>query len=237
MVSFALCVGLKAGEPRTGKMPVDQDWTAVYPSAAPFRPGSVPLPVRMGYPVKGGIPPEKKGNLELIKVRPHYFQHAHRGPKENNIFSSDKVINMHKVWINLIKNDRTNGFVMNWMIIYTTFSHTRLTLGCIWMYSLYLWWFELIEVGECSCSSSWALFALLHGFSRCISVPGLLSCYVQTPAALSGLKPLADPLVSPITAGYLQHNNIDFILSAHHEELNCCMSLGYAWWFVFFFLF
>lgn len=97
MVSFALCVGLKAGEPRTGKMPVDQDWTAVYPSAAPFRPGSVPLPVRMGYPVKGGIPPEKKGNLELIKVRPHYFQHAHRGPKENNIFSSDKVINMHKV--------------------------------------------------------------------------------------------------------------------------------------------
>ncbi|KAL4005504.1 hypothetical protein ACER0C_005217 [Sarotherodon galilaeus] len=58
----------EAGEPRTGKMPVDQDWTAVYPAAAPFRPGSVPLPVRMGYPVKGGIPPEKKGNLELIKI-------------------------------------------------------------------------------------------------------------------------------------------------------------------------
>nr|XP_004563875.2 28S ribosomal protein S35, mitochondrial [Maylandia zebra] len=58
----------EAGEPRTGKMPVDQDWTAVYPSAAPFRPGSVPLPLRMGYPVKGGIPPEKKGNLELIKI-------------------------------------------------------------------------------------------------------------------------------------------------------------------------
>lgn len=138
MVSFALCVGLKAGEPRTGKMPVDQDWTAVYPAAAPFRPGSVPLPVRMGYPVKGGIPPEKKGNLELIKVRPHYFQHTHRGSKENNIFSSDKVINVHKVWIKLIKNDRTNGFVINWMIIYTTFSRTRLTLGCIWMYSLCL---------------------------------------------------------------------------------------------------
>lgn len=107
--------------------------------------------------------------------------------------------------------------------------------GCILF--VYLWWFELIEAGECSCSSSWALFALLHGFSRCISVPGLLSCYVQTPAALSGLKPLADPLVSPITARYLQHNNIDFILSAHHEELNCCMSLGYAWWFVFVFFF
>ncbi|XP_029910264.1 small ribosomal subunit protein mS35 isoform X2 [Myripristis murdjan] len=57
-----------AGEPRTEKMAVDQDWTAVYPAAAPFRPGSVPLPVRMGYPVKGGVPPEKKGNLELIKI-------------------------------------------------------------------------------------------------------------------------------------------------------------------------
>ncbi|XP_040018952.2 small ribosomal subunit protein mS35 isoform X2 [Gasterosteus aculeatus] len=56
------------GEPRTEKMPVDQDWTAVYPAAAPFRPGSVPLPVRMGYPVKRGVPPEKKGNLELIKI-------------------------------------------------------------------------------------------------------------------------------------------------------------------------
>uniref|UniRef100_UPI003AAE6C07 small ribosomal subunit protein mS35 isoform X3 n=1 Tax=Centroberyx gerrardi TaxID=166262 RepID=UPI003AAE6C07 len=55
-------------KPRTEKMAVDQDWTAVYPAAAPFRPGSVPLPVRMGYPVKGGVPPEKKGNLELIKI-------------------------------------------------------------------------------------------------------------------------------------------------------------------------
>lgn len=49
-------------------MDIKQDWTAVYPSAAPFRPGSVPLPVRMGYPVKGGVPAEKKGNLELLKV-------------------------------------------------------------------------------------------------------------------------------------------------------------------------
>ncbi|XP_054476386.1 28S ribosomal protein S35, mitochondrial [Anoplopoma fimbria] len=57
-----------SGEPRTEKMPVDQDWTAVYPAATPFRPSSVPLPVRMGYPVKGGVPPEKKGNLELIKI-------------------------------------------------------------------------------------------------------------------------------------------------------------------------
>lgn len=47
---------------------MEQDWTAVYPSAMPFRPNAVPLPVRMGYPVKGGVPPEKQGNLELIKV-------------------------------------------------------------------------------------------------------------------------------------------------------------------------
>ncbi|XP_008310452.1 small ribosomal subunit protein mS35 [Cynoglossus semilaevis] len=55
-------------EPRTERMSVEQDWTAVYPSAMPFRPNAVPLPVRMGYPVKGGVPPEKQGNLELIKI-------------------------------------------------------------------------------------------------------------------------------------------------------------------------
>lgn len=49
-------------------MPVDQDWTAVYPSATPFRANTVPLPVRMGYPIKGGVAPDKKGNLELIKI-------------------------------------------------------------------------------------------------------------------------------------------------------------------------
>lgn len=68
---FVSCVSDQVGEPRTKKMPVDQDWTAVYPAATPFRQDSIPLPVRMGYPVKGGVPPEKKGNLELIKVRPH----------------------------------------------------------------------------------------------------------------------------------------------------------------------
>ncbi|XP_029953122.1 small ribosomal subunit protein mS35 [Salarias fasciatus] len=57
-----------AGEPRTEKMPLDQDWTAVYPAATSFRAGAVPLPVRMGYPVKGGVAPEKRGNLELIKI-------------------------------------------------------------------------------------------------------------------------------------------------------------------------
>jgi len=50
-------------------MDVDQDWSSVYPTAASFKPASVPLPIRMGYPVKGGVPPTKDGNLELIKVR------------------------------------------------------------------------------------------------------------------------------------------------------------------------
>ncbi|MGH0176292.1 UNVERIFIED_CONTAM: hypothetical protein FKN15_072209, partial [Acipenser sinensis] len=53
--------------PRTDKMTVDQDWSSVYPTAASFKPSTVPLPIRMGYPVKRGVPLEKKGNLELIK--------------------------------------------------------------------------------------------------------------------------------------------------------------------------
>lgn len=58
----------QAGEPRTERMAVDQDWTAVYPTAASFKPSAVPLPVRMGYPVNRGVPPAKHGNLELIKI-------------------------------------------------------------------------------------------------------------------------------------------------------------------------
>ncbi|XP_068168879.1 small ribosomal subunit protein mS35 [Antennarius striatus] len=54
--------------PRSESMPLDLDWTAVYPAAASFKPNTVPLPVRMGFPVKGGVPPDKKGNLELIKI-------------------------------------------------------------------------------------------------------------------------------------------------------------------------
>lgn len=49
-------------------MAESQDWTAVYPAAAVFKPSAVPLPVRMGYPVNRGVPPEKNGNLELMKV-------------------------------------------------------------------------------------------------------------------------------------------------------------------------
>ncbi|XP_069484619.1 small ribosomal subunit protein mS35 [Ambystoma mexicanum] len=54
--------------PRTEKMEVDQDWSSVYPAAAVFKPSAVPLPLRMGYPVKRGVPPDKYGNLELLKV-------------------------------------------------------------------------------------------------------------------------------------------------------------------------
>uniref|UniRef100_A0A452I8P2 Small ribosomal subunit protein mS35 mitochondrial conserved domain-containing protein n=1 Tax=Gopherus agassizii TaxID=38772 RepID=A0A452I8P2_9SAUR len=56
------------GAPRTEKMAVDQYWGNVYPTAAAFNPSSVPLPIRMGYPVKRGVPPPKEGNLELIKI-------------------------------------------------------------------------------------------------------------------------------------------------------------------------
>ncbi|KAL9854907.1 small ribosomal subunit protein mS35 isoform 1-T1 [Geothlypis trichas] len=57
-----------AAPPRTERMAVDQDWSSVYPTAAAFKPASVPLPIRMGYPVKRGVPPPKEGNLELIKI-------------------------------------------------------------------------------------------------------------------------------------------------------------------------
>ncbi|KAM9312613.1 small ribosomal subunit protein mS35 [Gastrophryne carolinensis] len=54
--------------PRTERMLPEQDWTNVYPTAASFKPSAVPLPLRMGYPVKRGAPPEKQGNLELVKI-------------------------------------------------------------------------------------------------------------------------------------------------------------------------
>ena len=54
--------------PRELRMKEDQDWTSVYPTAAPFKWSAVPLPIRMGYPVKRGVPPHKYGNAELLKV-------------------------------------------------------------------------------------------------------------------------------------------------------------------------
>ncbi|XP_040292084.1 28S ribosomal protein S35, mitochondrial [Bufo bufo] len=54
--------------PRTEKMLTDQEWSNVYPTAASFKPSAVPLPVRMGYPKKKAAPPDKIGNLELLKI-------------------------------------------------------------------------------------------------------------------------------------------------------------------------
>lgn len=54
-------------QPRSERMPVDQDWPSVWPTAQSFRPSVVPLPLRQGYNPKGA-PPGKYANLELMKV-------------------------------------------------------------------------------------------------------------------------------------------------------------------------
>lgn len=54
-------------QPRSERMPVDQDWPSVWPTAQSFRPSVVPLPLRQGYREKGA-PPGKYANLELMKV-------------------------------------------------------------------------------------------------------------------------------------------------------------------------
>ncbi|XP_038048900.1 28S ribosomal protein S35, mitochondrial-like [Patiria miniata] len=54
--------------PRELRMKEDQDWSNVYPTAAPFKWSAVPLPLRMGYPVRRGVPPHKYGNAELLKI-------------------------------------------------------------------------------------------------------------------------------------------------------------------------
>ncbi|KAK8788591.1 hypothetical protein V5799_021638 [Amblyomma americanum] len=54
-------------QPRSERMPVDQDWPSVWPTAQSFRPSVVPLPLRQGYSPKGA-PPGKYANLELMKV-------------------------------------------------------------------------------------------------------------------------------------------------------------------------
>nr|XP_032832529.1 28S ribosomal protein S35, mitochondrial [Petromyzon marinus] len=53
---------------RSERMKPDQDWSNVYATAASFKPAAVPLPLRMGYPLRNAAPPDKWGNLELIKV-------------------------------------------------------------------------------------------------------------------------------------------------------------------------
>ena len=54
--------------PRSKEMPVNQDWTSVWPGQRTFHPAVVPLPLRQGYPIKGQAPPGKYGNAELMKI-------------------------------------------------------------------------------------------------------------------------------------------------------------------------
>ncbi|KAI5700518.1 hypothetical protein M8J76_010565 [Diaphorina citri] len=57
----------KAQPPRYLKMPVDQDWTSVWPGPRTFHPAVVPLPLRQGYDKKR-VAQGKFGNAELMKV-------------------------------------------------------------------------------------------------------------------------------------------------------------------------
>lgn len=48
-------------------MPVDQDWTNVWPGPRTFHPATVPLALRQGYDQKRASP-GKYGNAELMKI-------------------------------------------------------------------------------------------------------------------------------------------------------------------------
>ena len=59
---------------RYNRMSIDQDWTSVWPTQSVFKQSVVPLPVRQGF-IKNpsendglGLPPEKYGNTELMKI-------------------------------------------------------------------------------------------------------------------------------------------------------------------------
>lgn len=57
--------------PRYKTMPIDQDWTNVWPTAHTFKWSVVPFPVRQGYVERSeneGIPPSKYANAELMKI-------------------------------------------------------------------------------------------------------------------------------------------------------------------------
>ncbi|KAH8302231.1 hypothetical protein KR044_004257, partial [Drosophila immigrans] len=54
--------------PRTARMAVDQDWTAVWTGPRSFHPASVPLPLRQGYTERGAAAPSKYANAELMKI-------------------------------------------------------------------------------------------------------------------------------------------------------------------------
>lgn len=56
--------------PRADRMPTDQDWPSVWPTAHSFKASAVPLPVRMGFQttLSKKPPPSKTANLELMKI-------------------------------------------------------------------------------------------------------------------------------------------------------------------------
>lgn len=64
--------------PRSKRMPTNQDWKSVWPTARMFHPAIVPLPIHMGdvnaffAPSKTGAAPDKWANPELMKI-PNFF--------------------------------------------------------------------------------------------------------------------------------------------------------------------
>ena len=56
--------------PRWRRMPVDQDWPSVWPTAHSYKHSVVPLPIRMGYQKypERHLPPSAYGNMELVKI-------------------------------------------------------------------------------------------------------------------------------------------------------------------------
>lgn len=107
---------------------------------------------------------------------------------------------------------------------------------CVWTFTTGYIYSDQFIVAAQRCRADGALFALLRSS---VAVPRLLSCCVQTPAAPSGLEPLADPLLAPITAGALPCHLTTLISfpCACHEELNCYALLTYVCCFGLFTLF
>ena len=49
------------------------EWPSVYQVPRPFDPFLIPLPIRMGRPGPGEVPPVAVGNPELLKVHHNYI--------------------------------------------------------------------------------------------------------------------------------------------------------------------
>ncbi|XP_065317248.1 small ribosomal subunit protein mS35-like isoform X2 [Gordionus sp. m RMFG-2023] len=54
--------------PRHTRMPIDQDWPSVWPTASSFKASVVPLPLRQGNVSSKRVIPSSLGNLELMKI-------------------------------------------------------------------------------------------------------------------------------------------------------------------------